>query len=88
MLKFGQGFGDVVGHGKVNCFGLVVPMEGEATVKRAGPVGGDGVEGGKSGDKVVGMFFTDVSNSKVVDNQREAYGACAVGVETRRGFGR
>jgi hypothetical protein len=44
VLRFGESLRDVAGHEHVDGARFVVPIQREAEVSGAGPVGGDGVE--------------------------------------------
>ena len=73
-----DGLGDVAGHGEVDGSGGVVPLESEAAVERAGPVGGNFILELEGVDQVLGVFGADVLHSEVVDNEGEGDGACGM----------
>lgn len=64
-----EGFGNIARHGEVNCAIDIVPMEGDATVEVALPVGGHLVFGCDDASEVFSMFPSDILYSKVIDDE-------------------
>eukprot|EP00978_Attheya_sp_CCMP212_P025743 scaffold83358_cov56-Attheya_sp.AAC.1 len=60
-----------------------VPLESEATVEFAGPVGGDGVLGAGACKEMIGMFLADIlDGATIVNNQTECDGLYLMCEET------
>ena len=72
VLEFCKGFLDVAGHRIVDSAGFVIPLESEATVQGAGPIGGDDVQLLQGVDQMLGMFAAGILDAKVIDNQGES----------------
>jgi hypothetical protein len=77
MVQCVEGTGDVAGHGEVYGVIDVVPLEGEAAVESAFPVGGDDVEEFEGVNEVLGVVVANVFDSEVVGDERERHGASA-----------
>ena len=73
---------DVAREGHVDNSLGVVPLESETAVETAGPVSGDGVLGAEAVEQMFGMFFANILDAKVVDNQTEGDGSGLMGEET------
>ena len=58
-------------HGNFTSEFLVVPSDGKATEKGAGPINGDSVELLQYLNKVLTMLLANVLNSKIFDNKHE-----------------
>jgi hypothetical protein len=71
MLETVQCRGYVARHGDVNRTVGIVPGKGETAVQRAGPVGGDSVEGFEGGNEMVGVGVVDVLDAKIIDDEGE-----------------
>ena len=78
VVKFGEEFVYVIGHGYVNVAVFVVPFEGDSTVERTVPVLFEFVVSGEGADEVVGVFFGVVFDSKVINCEGELYRPCDV----------
>ena len=76
-----DGAGYVAGHVDVACAGNVVPIEGEAAVEGAAPVGGYGVEQLEGVDEVLGVVVPDIFDPEIVDDKEESDGSSAVAEE-------
>ena len=64
-----QGLGDAAWHGDVDCAVGAVPVEGEATISGAVPIGGHGASGLNGVDWVLGIVFSDVFDSTIVNHK-------------------
>lgn len=71
-------FGDIRRHGDVHMTSRVVPVELEAKVTGPGPVDRDGIFGGKSSKKMVGVGFAKVFDAKIINSESE--GGATIGV--------
>ena len=80
--EFVQGIGYIAWHRQVDGACQVVPLEGEAAIEGAGPVGGDAVEGLEGVDEVLCVFFAYIFYPEVVDDKGEGDGSCGVAEET------
>jgi hypothetical protein len=68
-------FFDVAWHGDVDVFVFVVPLEGDTTVQFAFPIDVQGVMFLEGIEKVVGMFFANIFNAKIITaNEKHRYG--------------
>ena len=65
---------EIFGNGDVTGVCSVVPIDDESTEEGTSPVNGDGVEFLEGLDEVVGVFFSDVLDAKVVYDKGEKYG--------------
>ncbi len=68
MLVFLEEFFDVPRHRNIEGSSRIIPLQFYSTVKVAHPVFGDAVVFFDAGDKVIGMFFTNVFYAKIVDH--------------------
>jgi hypothetical protein len=59
---------DILRHADVDVMGGVVPIKLESEVFGAGPVGGDCVFSGESGNVVIGMFLANILDAKIVND--------------------
>ena len=63
-----QGCLEIFWHGYVAGAFVVVPIDGESTEEGTGPVYGDGVDFLEGLDEVVGVFFADLLDPKVIND--------------------
>ena len=63
-----ESFGDVSGHGEFDGSVGVVPVESDAAIEFAGPVGGHLILGGDDASKILSIFSSDILYAKVVNN--------------------
>ena len=75
--------GNVVWHGEINGAIGVVPVECEAAVEAASPVGGDCVKVLKGFDEMPCVLVTDLFDAKVIDNEGKGDGSGFVAPEPR-----
>jgi hypothetical protein len=71
VLELVKSSRNIVRHGDVIILRGVVPFDGEATLKFAFPVGRDDVKVLEGFDEVVGIVFSNVLDTKVVNNKAE-----------------
>ena len=83
MLELCEGFGDISWHGEVNLSLGVVPVKGDASVMRAGPVCGDLVVFSEDLEEMLRVFFSAVFDTKIVRHKGELDGMPFVGPESR-----
>ena len=65
---------EIFGHGDVTGVCGVVPVNGESAEEGTSTVDGDGVEFLEGLDEMVGVFFSDVLDAKVVNDEGENMG--------------
>lgn len=82
MFESLEGFSDVVGHGKIYCSVDVIPAKVDAAVLLGIPVNGDCVFGLESCDEMVGVFFSYIFDSKIVDYKAEGDWSGLVGKQS------
>jgi hypothetical protein len=84
MLEAGKCCYDVAGHGQIADVIVIIPFACDATVKSGFPVDGNGfIVATEKVEEVVGVFFANVLNCKVVDNETEHDWAEGVAPEAR-----
>ena len=86
MFEFVKGCLEIFGHGDVAGACSIVPVNGESTEEVTGTVNGDGIQFLEGLDEVVGVFFADVLDPKVINNEGENDGLGGV-LPERRGSG-
>jgi hypothetical protein len=69
VLEFVQCVGNVTGHGEIDRFAFIVPIDGEAEEFGCGPVSSYLIYLGNALDQVFGVFTADVTDAQVVNNQ-------------------
>jgi hypothetical protein len=67
VVEFCEGTLDVAGHGDVDVFLLIVPVDGEPAVLGTGPVDGGGVCVADGIDEVVYVGLVEVFDAEVID---------------------
>ena len=68
MVELLESFGHISWHGEVNLPFGVVPIECNAYVTHACPIGGDSAVFFEDGEEVIYMFVTGVLDSKITDH--------------------
>ena len=68
VVELLEGFGHISPHGEVNLPFDVVPIERNAYVTRACPIGGDSVVFFEDSEQVIHMFMTGVLDSEIIDH--------------------
>ena len=71
MVEFSESVGDVVRHVDVYDVLGVVPMESEAAIVAASPIGSNGVGGGEDSKEMDDIFDACVLDAEVVDTEDE-----------------
>jgi hypothetical protein len=72
VIESAEGFGDISGHGYVNIFLRIVPVDCQAAILAAGPVDGYVVVFLECFDEVeAGIIAVEVLDAKVIDGQCE-----------------
>ena len=84
MAQGEKRFGNILRHGDVNVPGSMVPIDLEAKITRAGPIFGELVSGGESGEEMIGVGFGKELDTEVVDSESESGAAFGVAPETGR----
>ena len=87
MLEALKGLLDVAGHGEINGAIDIVPFECNAAKRFAFPVERADVFAFEDLDEMVGMFFTNILDTEVVNNEAELDRAGLVGEEASNMFG-
>ena len=67
MFEFLKSVGDILGHVDIDEAIVVIPMEGEATVVAASPIGSDGVCSGEDREEMEDVTNPGVLDSKVIN---------------------
>jgi hypothetical protein len=83
VLKLEEGCFDVSQHGDINVpLVVIVPFDGQTTIKRACPISGDSGELVEGVEKVIGVLFAHVLDSEIVDDKGECNVASFVSPQT------
>ena len=67
MFEFAKCVWDILGHVDIDEAIVVVPMEGEATVVAASPIGSDGIFSGEDGEEMEDITNACVLDAKVIN---------------------
>ena len=78
MFEFGQRFGHICWHGDVDEASIIVPVQGKAKVTGAGPVLGKVIFVVQSGEKMIGVSFTEIFYTEVIHCKSEGRGSAIV----------
>jgi hypothetical protein len=63
-----EGGSHIARHGEGNLVLVIIPFEGDSDIEAAGPILSNFVDALEGGDQVVGMFFSLVLDSKIIDH--------------------
>ena len=74
---------EIFGHGDVAGACGIVPVIGESAEEGTGPVYGDGIQFLEGLEEVVGVFFAEVLDPKVINDRGENDGLGGVIIERR-----
>jgi hypothetical protein len=81
VLELGEGSIYVPGHGYVNIASVVVPVQGESAVEQTGPVECDLIVFVQCGDKMEGVHFGEVFDTKVIHAECKGRWLCGMAPE-------
>ena len=86
MVELNEGFFDVVRHEEADKYVamniVIVPIKGYSNIRRARPIGCDGVAGLEAIQKMLNIIFVSVFNAQIVDNKRESDVTALMDVKT------